>query len=156
MIAWKSSFWALKIHRRIINGKNSPEKSRNLALYFYICWRMVVGWLLSWADVLPVALCPDAVEILCDNILPFILCMEDDDSQASRYTLKEQSNDLDILFSHQSNTAGPLTKVLNYVRFWFRFRRVIRIFRKLPGVSDPEGSISPGSQTPSSKVVILG
>jgi hypothetical protein len=34
------------------------------------------------ADVLPVALCPDAVEMLCDNILPFILCMEDDDSQA--------------------------------------------------------------------------
>jgi hypothetical protein len=33
-------------------------------------------------DVLPVALCPDAVEMLCDNILPFILCMEDDDSQA--------------------------------------------------------------------------
>jgi hypothetical protein len=33
-------------------------------------------------DVLPVALCPDAVEMLCDNILPFILCMEDDDNQA--------------------------------------------------------------------------
>jgi hypothetical protein len=41
------------------------------------------GWLLVMlADVLPVALCPDAVEMLCDNILPFILCMEDDDSQA--------------------------------------------------------------------------
>jgi hypothetical protein len=57
----------------------SCKKSRNLSsflLKFY-------GWLLVLlADVLPVALCPDAVEMLCDNILPFILCMEDDDSQA--------------------------------------------------------------------------
>ncbi len=37
------------------------------------------------ADVLPVALCPDAVEMLCDNILPFILSMEDADSQASGF-----------------------------------------------------------------------
>ena len=44
------------------------------------------------------------------------------------HQLKGQSNEiLDPHFFHNSNQPGSLTNGLKYFRFWFRFRRDIRI-----------------------------
>ena len=76
------------------------------------------------------------------------------------FFLKEQSNkifDPQFFPSMESTCATATTsdqgvKMLYFFLFWLRFRRVIRIFRNIPGVSHPgNNSISPRYKTPASQ-----